>query len=334
MGETPKPPGREAQAYTGVGQWKIVQAADFNGDHLADVLWTDPNTAEIAVWLLRGTRLLEAGPAIPGPSGAGWAPITAADFSLDGMADVPWFDAASPRLAIGLMRATHLAEPGPAIPGPRGPGWAAVMAGDCDGDGMADVLWYNAREARMAVWLTRGADRFEAGPELPGPIGDGWTVPTIGDFNGDGMGDILWFDTVTGRIAVWLMRGTSVLEPGPEIPGPADPRWGLHPRSPRSDWVVVTGADFNGDGMVDVIWNDSETNRMAIWLMRGTSVLEPGAEIAGPPGAGWSIGSAGDTDGDGMADAVWQNIAAAQMAVWTMNGTHVVRPGPAIPGPP
>jgi hypothetical protein len=315
--------GHARQADTGARQWKIVQAADFNDDDLADALWTDPGTGEIAVTLLWGTHLLEAGPAIPGPAGGGWAPITAAEFTFDGMADVPWFNATSPQLTLWLMSATHLDQAGAHLPGPSGGGWAAVMAGDLDGDGMADVLWYNASKGRMVAWLMRSTDLFEHGPELPAPAGDGWVVPTIGDFNGDGMGDILWFDGATNRIAVWLMCGAEILDRGPEIPGP-----------PGKGWVAVTGADFNGDGLVDVIWNNPDTNRMAVWLMRGTSVLEPGAEIAGPSGAGWSIGSAGDTDGDGMADAMWQNVAAGQMAVWTMNGTHVVVPGQVIPGPP
>ncbi len=196
------------------------------------------------------------------------------------------------------------------------------MGGDFDGDGMGDILWYDESQHRIAVWLERGTGIFEPGPELPGPPGDGWTVPTIGDFDGDGMGDILWFNTRTHRIAVWLMAGADLLAPGPEIDGPIGP-----------DWLAITGADFNHDGMTDVIWNDPTENRMAVWLMAGTGVLEAGPEIAGPAGAGWSIGSAGDTDGDGLADAVWENVGAHLLAVWTMNGTHVREAGPPLPGP-
>jgi hypothetical protein len=122
---------------------------------------------------------------------------------------------------------------------------------------------------------------------------------------------------------VWLMHGADVFTRGPEIDCP-----------PGHGWDVPTGADFNHDGMTDVIWNDPDANLMAVWLMSDTHVLEFGPEIPGPLGTGWSIGSAGDTDGDGMADVLWENIAERRMAVWTMSGTHVLVPGPSLPGPP
>jgi len=45
------------------------------------------------------------------------------------------------------MRGTQVTDPGSPLPGPAGDGWALAYAGDFSGDGMADLLWYNADEA-------------------------------------------------------------------------------------------------------------------------------------------------------------------------------------------
>jgi len=313
---------RSAEADTGPSGFHIVTAADFNGDGLQDVLWNDPVTNRLAVSLLRGTHLLEAGPALPGPRGPGWSAVTAVDFNLDGFADVPWFSPDTKRATIWLMEATHLAEPGQPIPGPAGEGWTVGYAGDFDGDGMGDLLWYNPDRALISVWLARGTCIFEPGPEIPGPVGPGWTVATAADFNLDGTADVLWSHADTSTIAVWLMWGTRVLEAGAPIRSP----WG-------DGWAAITGADFNRDGMSDVIWNNPVKNQMAVSLMNGVRMVEAGPAIPGPAGEGWTVGSAGDTDGDGCADAMWQNTTTHRFAIWTMNATHVVVPGAELPGP-
>lgn len=61
---------------------------------------------------------------------------------------------------------------------------------------------------------------------MPGPPGDDWGVIfAIADYNGDGQSDLLWFNTTTHRMLVWLMRGTQPFEIGPEIPGPPGDNW-------------------------------------------------------------------------------------------------------------
>ncbi len=321
-GDAPERLATAREADTTPAGFHIVTAADFNGDGFQDLLWNDPVTNRIAVSLLHSRYLLEPGPPIPGPRGAGWITLTAADFNFDGFADVPWFSPDRKRAAVWLMEATHLAEPGAEIPGPAGDGWILGYAGDFDGDGMSDLLWYNPDRALLSVWLAGGTHVFVPGPEIPGPVGPGWTVATAADFNLDGTADILWSHADTSTISVWLMWGTRVLEAGPEIASP----WG-------DGWAAITGADFNRDGMADVIWNDPVKNRMAVSLMRGTRIAEAGPAIPGPAGGGWTVGSAGDTDGDGCADAMWQNTTTHRLAIWTMSGTHVVVAGPDLPGP-
>ena len=49
-----------------------------------------------------------------------------------------------------------------------------------------------------------------------------WVVAGVGDFNGDGKSDILWVNTVSGELLVWLMNGAAAIGGG--TPGTRRPR--------------------------------------------------------------------------------------------------------------
>ncbi|MEO5729439.1 MAG: VCBS repeat-containing protein [Byssovorax sp.] len=303
--------------------WRISGDGDFNFDGMGDVLWNNSVKNTMAVWAMSGTHLLSPGPVIPGPIGPGWRTLRSADFNADRMIDVPWSNSDASTMAVWLMSGTHLLSPGPVIPGPIGAGWNAVVAADFNSDGSADMLWYNAEKSAMAVWLMDGDHLLLPGPVQPTPLGAGWAVTTASDFNLDGMADILWYNSSMKSMAVWLMSGTHLLLPGPVIPGPLG-----------AGWVPASTADFNVDGMSDVIWRNPGNGSMAVWLMDGTQLLLPGPEIPGPLGAGWIVAVGGDVNFDGMADGFWYNNQTNRMAVWLMSGTQLLLPGPEVPGPP
>jgi len=258
----PGPPGAD---------WVVVNGdGDFNLDGMADVLWYDPPTNRIEVWLMQGTVPLEQGAAIQGPPGDGWTCVPAADFNLDGMADVLWYNPTTNRMSVWLMAGTEPFLRGPEIPGPGG-GWLADFAADFDRDGMADVFWVDRTEHRMAVWLMDGTEVREPGPSLPGQPGDGWILAAAGDFNADRVADALWFDPRTRRSRISLMWGNGLLEQGADIPGPSG-----------GDWIVGDASDCNGDGMWDMLWLNTSPLEMRVWLMDGTAPFERGESIAGP----------------------------------------------------
>jgi hypothetical protein len=303
--------------------WSVIEVIDFNGDGLGDAYWGNPDTGQIEISLLRGTDLIDLAPPIHGPEGAGWAAISGGGFDVDGIADVVWFSRAAKSAAVWLLSGTKVASRGIDLPAPPGDGWVVAYSGDFDGDGLDDLLWHDTARSRSLVWLMNGTSPKSTGPELAGPSGAGWVDPSTGDFNLDGMTDVLWYDTESHRIAVWLMAGEEILERGLELPEPPD-----------GDWTAITAADFDADGLADVIWNDAAANRFVVWLMDGTHVREVGPVIPGPAGESWSVGSAGDTDGDGMADVLWQNLRTHRQMVWTMcGGTQVLTRGPELPAP-
>ncbi len=323
---------REAERTVGAGEaihalptvdvWTAVQAGDFNDDGFQDALWNNANRSQMAISLLRGTELLSAGPPLQGPStGTGWVTIAPADFNGDGMTDVPWFDVVNGRFAVWLMHGAQVLSEGPVLPGPTGGTWIAAQAGDFDGDGLSDVLWYEPFANRIAVWLTRGSGLSRMGADIPGPAGEGWSVAGLGDFNLDGMADILWYAPDEQKFAIWLMRGTRLLERGPEIPAP-----------PGDGWQPVATADFNGDGMTDLLWNNLQTGDITVWPVRGTRILEQGPVLPGPGGSDWVAAAAGDTNGDGMADVLWQNLVTRGMQILADARDGGPRPGSRDPG--
>jgi len=75
------------------------------------------------------------------------------------------------------------------------------------------------------------------------------------DFNGDGKADILWRNTSTGQIQVWLMDGETAT------------RGTIYNRI--LDWDIEDVADFNNDGKADILWRDTSDGRTQVWLMDG-----------------------------------------------------------------
>ncbi|WP_437913743.1 VCBS repeat-containing protein [Sorangium sp. So ce302] len=313
--------GRATQRASRYG-WKAVRMNDFSRDEMVDVLWEHPEKSLAAIWLMEGTQLVAPGPVIPGPLGQGWEAVNAGDFNSDGMADVLWRNIDQNLVAIWLMEGSQLLSPGPIIPGPIGQGWKVIGVSDLNRDGMGDVIWNNKDQNVMTTWTMNGPQLLAPGPVIPGPLGQGWVARSARDFNRDGMADVIWDNEEQSLMAVWLMEGAQLLAPGPILPGLGP---GFH---------VVTAQDYDGDGMADVLWNDTERNLMAVWLMAGASlVIAAGPVIPGPLGRGWEARPASDSSFDGMADVLWYAKGTNQAAVWLMDGTQLLAPGPVFPGP-
>ena len=80
--------------------------------------------------------------------------------------------------------------------------------------------------------------------------------------------------------------------------------------------------DFDGNGISDLLWRDTQTGDLAIWLMDGTA--RPGKTFVFPRvDPSWQIAGVGDLDGDSKADLVWRNTQSGGVAEWLMDGTTV-----------
>ena len=140
----------------------------------------------------------------------------------------------------------------------------------------------------------------------------GWSVQGVGDFNGDGYADILWRhacdggvldatqctestgfqDTSTGAVTVWLMQGSTIVGSigVADPPGDANvafvPWYGVFASGQANGWTIQAVGDFNGDGTSDILWRQSGSGTVAMWLMNGTSTntsVTTAAYVYSPP---------------------------------------------------
>lgn len=144
------------------------------------------------------------------------------------------------------------------------------------------------------------------------PKPDSTYVP--GDFNGDGISDLLWFNPTLSQVGYWTMGvGNGVLQTS------------IRRYSVTSGYFVGAAGDFNNDGYSDIVFT-SASHDLWLWSNNHNGGFTS-TEIDTYP-SNWELIGAGDVDGDGYDDLLWLNPVDCQFAYWTMHGA--VRTGSRI----
>ena len=205
----------------------VVGTGDFNGDGRSDVLLrlTDGTVRE---WLGQsdGSFLGNIAHVNVNP-GAGWVVAGTGDFNGDGYSDILWRVGDAVREWLGHSDGSFADNA--AVNLNPGPGVAVVGTGDFNGDGRSDVLLRLA-DGTVREWLGQSDGSFVGNiAHVNVNPGSGWHVVGTGDFNGDGMDDLLW-RTSDGTVREWLGHSDGSFADNASVnlnPGP-----GVHVQDP------------------------------------------------------------------------------------------------------
>jgi hypothetical protein len=130
----------------------------------------------------------------------------------------------------------------------------------------------------------------------------------VADFNGDGVPDLVWQNTTTRQVTVHYYGGAG----GAVMTG-----WNWLSSSSVPGWTVRAAADFNGDGVPDLVWQNDATGQVTVHYYGGSGgATYLGWNYLNKAGVvGWHIKAATDFNGDGVPDLVWQNDTTGQVTV-------------------
>lgn len=241
-----------------------VVVADFNGDGIPDVALG--GGAYLTVMLGNGDGTFTAVPtasSIPTP-----APIVSmvvGDFSGDGVPDLAVLGENSDTAQVYLGNGDGTFEQSSSLNATNAGSTATFAVGDFNGDGKLDLVLtiYGSGASSVEIFLGNGDGTFE--PAIGSPVaGDlGVTNVAVGDFNGDGIPDLL-LGADADVTDTWILLGNGDgTFTQPPAPSPYVYNDILNPN-------YVALGDFNNDGLTDIAAASLLNGTAEIYLTAGT----------------------------------------------------------------
>jgi hypothetical protein len=305
-----------------------IVTADFNGDGRPDLATANSGYNTVSVLLQAGTTLGTFLPAATYSSGGMFNPYLAAgDVNGDGRPDLVTTNSTTGGVSVLLNSAT---TPGTFVAAgiyDNGGIGRGIILADVNGDGRLDLVAGNSNTVGIALNSATRPGTFGTATTY---FGGGTSLEglAVGDVNGDG-----WPDVIVGSTGNQSGTTVNVLLNSATAPGTFGAPT-LYPVGRATTGRGVALGDLNNDGRLDIAVSNFGSQTLSVLLNSATT---PGTFAAAVT---YSVGGAqnpygvtiGDVNGDGLADLVTSNYAAASGFAGTGNTVSVLLNSPGTPG--